>query len=89
MDRTAPWRVALALGAPARSAARHEPRVAPVATIYRQVGSPELVSPPAPSPPAVNVPASPPAIDIDLLDRELWRRFEKRARTERERRGRA
>jgi hypothetical protein len=37
----------------------------------------------------MNVPASAPAVDIDHLDRELWRRFEKRVRTERERRGRA
>jgi hypothetical protein len=82
-------RFELALGGVARSAPRPEPRVAPVATVYRQARSMEL---PAPVPlpvPAVNAPGAHAAIDIDQLDRELWRRFEKRARTERERRGRA
>lgn len=84
-----PKRVELALSGSARSGPRREPRVAPVATVYRQARSMEL-PPPAPLPvPAVNDPAAHPAIDIDQLDRELWRRFEKRARTERERHGRA
>ena len=84
-----PRRVELALGGSAPSGPRREPRVAPVATVYRQARSMELPAP-APLPaPAVNAPAAHPAIDIDQLDRELWRRFEKRARTERERRGRA
>ena len=84
-----PPRFELALGGSARSGRRREPRVAPVATVYRQARSMELPAP-APLPvPAVNASAAHPAIDIDQLDRELWRRFEKRARTERERRGRA
>ena len=84
-----PPRFELALGGSARSGPRREPRVAPVATVYRQARSMELPAP-APLPvPAVNAPAAHPAIDINQLDRELWRRFEKRARTERERRGRA
>jgi hypothetical protein len=87
--RPSPPRFELALGGSARSGPRREPRVAPVATVYRQARSMELPAP-APLPvPAVNAPAAHPAIDIDQLDRELWRRFEKRARTERERRGRA
>jgi hypothetical protein len=40
----------------------------------------------APSQPRV---AAPPQVDIAHLDKELWRRFEKRIRIERERRGRA
>jgi hypothetical protein len=80
-------RFELALGRSAPSDSRREPRVAPATTVYRQARSTEL---PAPLPvPAVSAPAARPAIDIDQLDRELWRRFEKRARTERERRGRA
>jgi hypothetical protein len=87
--RPSPPRLELALSGSARSGPRREPRVAPVATVYRQARSMELPAP-APLPvPAVNAPAAHPAIDIDQLDRELWRRFEKRARTERERRGRA
>jgi hypothetical protein len=39
--------------------------------------------------PEAKPPAAQPAIDIDRLERELWRRFEKRSRTERERHGRA
>jgi hypothetical protein len=84
-----PRRVELALSRSARSGPRREPRVTPVATVYRQARSMELPAP-APLPvPAVNAPGAHAAIDIDQLDRELWRRFEKRARTERERRGRA
>jgi hypothetical protein len=82
-------RVELAPGGSARPGPRREPRVAPAATVYRQARSMER---PAPVPlpvPAVDAPAAHPVIDIDQLDRELWRRFEKRARTERERRGRA
>jgi len=60
-----------------------------VATVYRQARSTKPPAPTAPPVPAVDAPAAHPAIDIDQLDRELWRRFEKRARTERERRGRA
>ncbi|RPF28996.1 hypothetical protein [Georgenia muralis] len=46
----------------------------------------EAPAAPAPAPP----PAAPaaPAVDLDRLDRELWHRFEKRMRIERERRGR-
>jgi hypothetical protein len=79
----------LALGGSARSAPRREPRVAPVATVYRQEQSTKPSAPPTLPVPAVDAPAAHPAIDIDQIDRELWRRFEKRARTERERRGRA
>jgi hypothetical protein len=87
--RPSPPRFVLALGGPAPSAPRREPRVAPAATVYRQARSMELPAPAPPPAPAVNAPAAQPAIDIDRLDRELWRRFDKRARTERERRGRA
>ncbi|WP_341358348.1 hypothetical protein V5H98_11160 [Georgenia sp. M64] len=41
---------------------------------------------PAPTPPPTA--AAAPAVDLDRLDRELWHRFEKRMRIERERRGR-
>jgi hypothetical protein len=84
-----PKRVQLALGGSAPSGRRREPRAAPVATVYRQGRSMELPTPAPLRVPAVSAPAEHPAIDIDQLDRELWRRFEKRARTERERRGRA
>jgi hypothetical protein len=80
-------RVELALGTSARQEPRHAPRVAPVATVYRQQSSTQVATPPRP--PALDAPVVRPTIDIDHLDRELWRRFEKRARTERERRGRA
>jgi hypothetical protein len=60
-----------------------------VAIVYRQARSTELPAPASLPVPAANTPAAHAAIDIDQLDRELWRRFEKRARTERERRGRA
>jgi hypothetical protein len=60
-----------------------------VAIVYRQARSTELPTPAPLQVPAMNAPAAHAAIDIDHLDRELWRRFEKRARTERERRGRA
>jgi hypothetical protein len=84
-----PRRVELALGGSARSGPRRQPRVAPVAIVYRQARSTELPTPAPLQVPAMNAPAAHAAIDIDHLDRELWRRFEKRARTERERRGRA
>ncbi|MDR7254304.1 hypothetical protein J2X46_003297 [Nocardioides sp. BE266] len=82
-------RVELALGRPARQELRHAPHVAPVATVYRQQPSSQVTTPARPSTPSLDAPAAHPTIDIDHLDRELWRRFEKRARTERERRGRA
>jgi hypothetical protein len=78
----------LVLGGPSRAGRPSQRSVAPVPTVYRQArsgGAEPRSLPPAP-PPAVP-PA--PVVDIDHLDRELWRRFEKRARTERERRGRA
>jgi hypothetical protein len=80
--------VELVLGGAAGSERRREARVTPAATVYRQARSAEVATPPAPRV-LEDAPATPPAIDIDQLDRELWRRFEKRARTERERHGRA
>jgi hypothetical protein len=59
-----------------------------VETVYRQEQSTKRPTPVAPRVPGVDAPKAPPPIDIDQLDRELWRRFEKRARTERERHGR-
>ncbi|MBD3925667.1 hypothetical protein IEZ26_13625 [Nocardioides cavernae] len=82
-------RVELALGASARQETRHVPRDARVATVYRQQPSTQVATPARPRTPALDAPVVRPTIDIDHLDRELWRRFEKRARTERERRGRA
>jgi hypothetical protein len=82
-------RVELALGTPARQEQRHVPRAAPVATVYRQQPSSPVAAPARPPTPALDASLVRPTIDIDQLDRELWRRFEKRARTERERRGRA
>lgn len=82
-------RVELALGTPARQEPRRVPRVAPVATVYREQSSSQVATPARPPTPVLDAPAVRPTIDIDHLDRELWRRFEKRARTERERRGRA
>ena len=46
------------------------------------VDAPVVAVPPPPAPQAA------PAVDLDRLDRELWHRFEKRMRIERERRGR-
>lgn len=59
--------------------------VEPVATVYRQAPTPGVPANPgrAPSPPA-----PPPPIDIEQIDRELWKRFEKRVRLDRERHGR-
>jgi hypothetical protein len=64
--------------------------MAPATTVYRTEPSRE----PVPGSAATTAPqarpsTAQPVIDIDRLDRELWRRFEKRARTERERHGRA
>ena len=82
-------RIDLALPGDTRSGPRRDGRVTPVRTVYRREQQPAPTAPaPAPAP-EVRPSAPQPAIDIDRLDRELWRRFEKRARTERERHGRA
>ncbi|TCM35984.1 hypothetical protein [Kribbella sp. VKM Ac-2568] len=81
-------RVDLALAGSTPSGRRHDRHVAPVPTVYRQEPSREAAAAQAPVPEAKPSVAQP-AIDIDRLDRELWRRFEKRSRTERERHGRA
>lgn len=81
-------RVDLTLSGSAPSGPRRGSRVTPVPTVFRQ----DQPTQPAPAPAPAPVPAlaaAQPAIDLDRLDRELWRRFEKRARTERERHGRA
>ena len=38
---------------------------------------------------SLDVRSNAPAVDLDRLDRDLWRRFEKRMRIERQRRGRS
>lgn len=84
--RTSRSRVDLA---DAGSAPRRAPRVEPVATVYRQEQAVTTSAPASTRESDAKPPATLPRIDIDHLDRELWRRFEKRARTERERHGRA
>jgi hypothetical protein len=63
----------------------------PVTRILRTV--PDVEPRPAPAPAAgPEAPAAPPPgrqpMDLDRLDRDLWKRFEKRIRVEQERRGR-
>lgn len=65
------------------------PTLRPAALIHREPVQPAVVAHPpvdvalqAPTPPAYL------PVDVDRLDNELWRRFEKRVRIENERRGR-
>ena len=77
---------------PAQSQGRaHVPTirtVAPMERVYRDVqpkAAPTMAT--NPPPPPASLPVTP-GIDMDRLDKDLWRRFEKRVRVERERRGR-
>ncbi|GAA2756219.1 hypothetical protein [Actinopolymorpha rutila] len=76
--------------AAARQPAPHEllRRHSPVARVHRTVPD----APPRPvtvaAPPQQQAAPPPAPVDLDRLDRDLWRRFEKRMRIEQERHGR-
>lgn len=70
-------------GPAGRSSGRH----LPVERVHRTTRPP--VPTVGPIPAEVRAPApSPPPVDLERLDRDLWKRFEKRIRIEQERRGR-
>jgi hypothetical protein len=74
---------------PSATPRRPERPTKPVEHVYQQ-SRPTISAPPDSAPPAARrVPAAGPAVDIERLDKELWKRFERRVRIERERHGRA